>query len=99
MSRNASDALLAFSSAWMSASAAGMQREQVLASWHGAYVEAARQGANGELQPNQVFNPGNEVKFEVPDIAVRNYFMMNDPAQAGEIATVLARLAIVDIDV
>ena len=66
---------------------------------HGAYVEAARQGANGELQPNQVFTPGNEVEFEVPDITVRNYFMMNDPAKAGEIATVLARLAIVDIDV
>lgn len=73
---------------WMSASAAGMQRQRVLADWHNAYVEAAAQGAAGLLQPNQVFNPGNEVEFEVPDITVRNYFMMNEPSKLGEISKV-----------
>ena len=73
---------------WMSASAAGMQRRRVLADWHGAYVEAAAQGRAGQLQPNQVFNPGNEVEFEVPDITVRNYFMMDDSSKGEQVAKV-----------
>lgn len=73
---------------WMSASKAGVHRQRVLADWHNAYMEAAAQGAAGLLQPNQVFNPGNEVEYEVPDITVRNYFMMNEPSKLGEIVKV-----------
>eukprot|EP01050_Picozoa_sp_SAG11_P049261 SAG11_NODE_26816_length_340_cov_1.062241_1_plen_68_part_10 len=62
---------------WMSLSAAGMERERVLSDWHTAYVAAAVQGRAGELQKNRVFNPGNEVENEVPDMLVRNYFMMS----------------------
>ena len=74
---------------WMSASAAGVQRQRVLREWHWAYVEAAAQGRAGQLQPNRVFNPGNEVEFEVPDITVRNYFMIDDPSKGEEVAKVL----------
>jgi hypothetical protein len=85
---------------WMSVSAAGMEREAVLTQWRAGWVDAAAQGAAGQLQPNRVFTPGNEVEFPVPELTVRQYFLTNDePAKRGELATVLERLSFASVQV
>ena len=50
--------------------------------WHESYVEAYRQGVAGELEPNGVFNPKNELFQEVPDQRVRHYFLLDRPNRA-----------------
>jgi hypothetical protein len=85
---------------WVSVSMAGIHRERVLTEWRASFVDAAAQGAAGQLQPNRVYTPGNEVEFEVPDIQVRYYFLEGgDASKAGELATVLQRLAFVGVEV
>eukprot|EP01047_Picozoa_sp_COSAG01_P135885 COSAG01_NODE_66195_length_271_cov_0.563953_2_plen_61_part_00 len=44
--------------------------------------------AQGQLDPNVVFTPGNEVEFPAPAITVRYYFLDNsDLTKAAELAT------------
>ncbi|HET8949540.1 MAG TPA: M14 family zinc carboxypeptidase, partial [Solirubrobacteraceae bacterium] len=38
---------------WTSLSAAAINKERILREWHGAWVEAVRQGEAGELEPNR----------------------------------------------
>ena len=45
------------------------------------YREAYREGAGGELEPNEVFAPGSTLELQVPDETVRHYFMRGDRLQ------------------
>lgn len=78
---------------WVSASQAAINRVSVQVTLHGSIVRAKDMGEAGQLQPNLVYNPGHEVEFEVPDIRVRSYFLLNnDTDKASEVLYVLQRL-------
>ena len=47
--------------------------------WHQSWVEAYHEGVDGTLEPNAVFEPHHELLQHVPDVAVRGYFIANDP--------------------
>ncbi|HEV7934762.1 MAG TPA: M14 family zinc carboxypeptidase [Actinomadura sp.] len=78
---------------WVSLSSAAANREKILREWHQMSVEAYRQGKTGELEPNRVYNPPNQVVTPVPDRKVRHYFLRaDDPAKRAEVQTVVRRL-------
>ena len=56
----------------MSLSAGAVNADDILARWHGAWVEAFRQGQAGQLEPNEIINPGNELVTQVPDRPLRH---------------------------
>ena len=72
----------------------------ILDGWHDGWVEAERQGRAGELEPNEVVQPENEVQQPVPDITVRHYFIRaDDPAKAREMQALVRRLQRMDVRV
>lgn len=78
---------------WVSLSAAADAHRTILNQWHAGYVQAYQQGRAGQLEPNQIFNPGHEVSTPVPARTVRSYFIRaDDPAHAREAAQVIRRL-------
>ncbi|MEN3360361.1 MAG: hypothetical protein V7637_4343, partial [Mycobacteriales bacterium] len=78
---------------WVSLSAAADVRVTILTQWHAGYVQAYQQGLAGQLEPNQIFNPGHEISQPVPARTVRSYFIRaDDPAHAREAAQVIRRL-------
>ncbi len=52
---------------WVSLSAASNARESILKNWAQSFTEAEMQGELGFLQPNFVYNQGNDIVFEVPE--------------------------------
>ncbi|GAA3035757.1 hypothetical protein GCM10017559_74230 [Streptosporangium longisporum] len=85
---------------WVSLSAAAAKKTEILTTWHGMYAEAFKQGLEGRLEPNQVYNPGNEVITQVPDRKVRHYFLRaDDPAKKAETDLVVRRLQRMDVQV
>ncbi len=85
---------------WVSLSAASARKRELLTAWHGAYVEAYQQGRAGVLEPNEIVNPGNELVTQVPDRAVRHYFLRaDDPAKADEVRVLVRRLQRMDVQV
>ncbi|MGH8870112.1 MAG: M14 family zinc carboxypeptidase [Actinomycetes bacterium] len=85
---------------WTSLGAAASDKSQILADWHDAWVEAYEQGQHGELEPNEIVNPGNEVDTEVPSDPVRHYFLpADDPAKEREVTELVRRLQRMDVDV
>ncbi|MFG2245319.1 M14 family zinc carboxypeptidase [Spirillospora sp. NPDC048823] len=78
---------------WVTLSAAARNRHRVLTEWRQMTVDAHDQGKAGELEPNQIYNPPNEVVRQVPDRKVRHYFLRaDDPAKREEVRTVVRRL-------
>ncbi len=72
---------------WVSLSWGAANADDILARWHGAWVEALRQGQAGELEPNEIVNPGNELVTQVPDRPLRHWFLRaDDPAKATRAA-------------
>ena len=85
---------------WTSLSAAAMRRDAILRGWHASWVDAVRQGEAGRLEPNEVFEPGNTVRQQVPDVRVRHYFIRADePAKAREAQALVRRLQRMDVEV
>ncbi|MBB2912308.1 hypothetical protein FHS43_003588 [Streptosporangium becharense] len=85
---------------WVSLSAAAARKTEILTTWHGMYAEAFRQGIEGRLEPNKVYNPGNEVITQVPGRPVRHYFLRaDDPAKKAETDLVVRRLQRMDVQV
>ncbi|GAA3810997.1 hypothetical protein GCM10022226_34320 [Sphaerisporangium flaviroseum] len=85
---------------WVSLSAAASNKESILATWHGMYAEALKQGLAGKLEPNQVYNPGHEVITQVPDRLVRHYFLRaDDPAKKAAVESIVRRLQRMDVKV
>ncbi|MDN5763352.1 MAG: hypothetical protein L0H41_13690 [Microlunatus sp.] len=73
---------------------AGASRHRsILNGWHATYKQAARQGKQCLLQPNKVYNPGNTVQFEVPNVRVCGYFLRSDDrSKRRDLATTVSRL-------
>ncbi|MEU8796977.1 M14 family zinc carboxypeptidase [Spirillospora sp. NPDC048819] len=78
---------------WVTLSAAARNRHRVLTEWRQMTVDAYEQGKAGKLEPNQIYNPPNEVVRQVPDRKVRHYFLRaGDPAEREEVRTVVRKL-------
>ncbi|MFI0409682.1 M14 family zinc carboxypeptidase [Actinomadura sp. 3N508] len=85
---------------WVTLSAAARDRHRILSQWRQMTVDAYAQGKAGKLEPNQVYNPPNQVDRQVPDRPVRNYFLRDDdPAKHDEVRTVVRRLQRMGVDV
>jgi hypothetical protein len=88
-----------FTSMWASLFAGATNRAAVLQAWHDSYVEALSEGENGQLEENNVFEPKHKLYQEVPDIAVRSYFVPNDPDRQYELDLLVRRLQRMDVEV
>jgi len=85
---------------WTSLSAAAARKPSVLEDWHTAWVAARDQGLRGELEPNEVVQPENDVQRDVPDIAVRQCFIRaDDDAKDREVQALVRRLQRMDVEV
>ncbi|MFF5206390.1 M14 family zinc carboxypeptidase [Streptosporangium sp. NPDC000396] len=85
---------------WVSLSAAAARKTEILTTWHQMYAEAMKQGLEGRLEPNKVYNPGNEIITQVPDRRVRHYFLRaDDPAKKAETDLLVRRLQRMDVQV
>lgn len=73
-------------------------RSRILDGYHDQYVEAQRQGEECALEPNAVYNPGNEVQFPVPDLDVCGYFLRADDP-TGQVERVIQRLQRMHVEV
>ena len=49
-------------------------KRKLLTAWIDQWEEAAEQGANGELEPNQIVSPSHTISWEIPDEKVYGYF-------------------------
>ncbi len=87
-----------FVAGWASIEAASDHKEQILNELYGSYVTAIHEGANGELEPNSVNQPGSTVQREVPDIQIRSYFLGAGRAYA-EVARIVGRLMKAGVEV
>ncbi|WP_433326478.1 M14 family zinc carboxypeptidase [Spirillospora sp. CA-294931] len=78
---------------WVSLSAAVADRRKMLTQWRQMTVDAHQQGKAGKLEPNQIYNPPNQVDRPVPDRRVRQYFLRaDDRAKRAEVRTIVRRL-------
>ena len=85
---------------WTSLTQAAVNKEAILRGWHESWVDALEQGERGQLEPNEVFEPGNEVVQEVPDIKVRHYFFRADErGKEREVQELVRRLQRMDVEV
>jgi hypothetical protein len=87
--------------AWTSLSQGALHREEILREYHQAWVEAELQGERGELEPNEVNDPGSTVVRQVPaDLRIRHYFLRaDDPAKGAEVRALVRRLQRMDVEV
>jgi len=83
---------------WASIKAASDHKEQILNELYGSSVTAIHEGANGELEPNSVNQPGSTVQRQVPDIQIRSYFLGAGRAYA-EVARIVGRLMKAGVEV
>lgn len=88
-----------FLAVWTSISALATHKTKVLKQWAGSYREAYREGRKGELEPNQVFEPGNTIKQRVPNFKVRNYFIEPSKQKSAEVQSLIRRLQRMDVKV
>lgn len=85
---------------WVTLSAAARDRHRLLTEWREMAVEAQEQGEAGRLEPNQVYNPGNEVVRPVPDREVRHYFLRDDDrAKHDEVRSIVRKLQRMGVEV
>lgn len=49
-------------------------KSEILKSWIGQWDEAIQQGADGELESNQIVSPSHTITWQVPDQKVYGYF-------------------------
>jgi hypothetical protein len=85
---------------WTSLNQAAANKDSILRDWRASWVEATEQGRQGVLEPNAVYEPGNEVLQQVPDIRVRHYFLRADqPAKTREVRSLVRRLQRMDVEV
>jgi hypothetical protein len=66
---------------WTTLRTAAEAKEDILGQYYAAHLAALDQASRGELEQNEVYEPGNDVESEVPDMPVRHYFL--PPAGSG----------------
>ncbi|HLR97235.1 MAG TPA: M14 family zinc carboxypeptidase [Jiangellaceae bacterium] len=89
-----------YTAIWSTLMAAGERDADLLREWRSEHVTAYEQGAEGELEPNQLYYEGDDIENPVPDINVRHYFLRtDDPADAEGVQRLVRRLQRIDVDV
>ena len=89
-----------FTSMWASVFAGASHRGTVLQEWHASFVEAYRQGVDGELEENDVFERRHDLYQQVPSQRMRHYFISPFPLErAYERQLLVRRLQRMGVDV
>ena len=88
-----------FTSIWASIAAGAAARASVLEGWHASFVGAYQEGLAGQLEPNAVFEPKHDLYQPVPNVTVRDYFLLDDPNRAAESQLLVRRLQRMDVQV
>ena len=88
-----------FTSIWASLAAGAAARDQVLADWHESWADAYQQGAAGELDSNNVYEPKHKLYQQVPDQTIRGFYLLDDPDRAFELDLLIRRLQRMGVDV
>jgi hypothetical protein len=84
---------------WTTLFTAAANKASILEGWHDSWVQALQEGERGELEPNEVVQPENEVQQQVPDIRVRHYFLRTDAGKRREVQALVRRLQRMDVRV
>ncbi|MBA3552976.1 MAG: hypothetical protein H0W27_08935 [Actinobacteria bacterium] len=85
---------------WTTLETAAENREDILREYYDAYVTALEEGEAGELEPNRTYQPGQELDQQVPNLAIRHYFLPPETSRAHpETATLVERLLDTDVEV
>jgi hypothetical protein len=87
-----------FVAGWTSLGVAAEHREEILGEYYEAHATAVRDGRRGRLEPNQVFQEGNEVARKVPGEPVRHYFIQATRALPS-VTSVIRHLLEMDVEV
>ena len=61
--------------------------ERVLRTWRATFVQAKEQGEQCQLQPNKIYNPGNELLRPVPDRKVCGYFLLGNSLETRRVVS------------
>jgi hypothetical protein len=86
-----------FTIAWSTVRAAATNKDSILSQYYTAHVEAIQQGENGQLQPNQLYRPGEVINL-VPTDPIRHYFIPNDRSYSN-VARMIDRLLKFNVEV
>jgi Zinc carboxypeptidase len=79
--------------------AAASDKNAILEDWHASWVEAAQEGEQGTLEPNEIFQKGHRLIEQAPTGAVvRHYFLRDDPSKAYEVQRLIRRLQRMDVE-
>ncbi|MFL6054999.1 MAG: M14 family zinc carboxypeptidase [Actinoallomurus sp.] len=87
-----------FNTQWATTGWAADNKREILRGYYKVWQDALAEGRSGTLEPNEVVQPTNEVKFQVPDIKVRSYFLLPDH-QLGDTRRLVERLRDMDVEV
>ena len=71
---------------------------EILTGWHDAWVTAEREGEAGQLEPNEIVQPGNTVQQPVPDISRCCSYFLRGPG-GDRVARLVRRLQRMDVEV
>ncbi|MBN8867428.1 MAG: hypothetical protein J0H98_07725 [Solirubrobacterales bacterium] len=71
-------------------------KTKILGAWVDQWYEAIQQGANGELEPNQIVSPSHSIVWDVPAEKVYGYFYKpnNHDGDAAKMISVLQRAGV-----
>jgi hypothetical protein len=84
---------------WSMLATAAANRRKLLRQLHDTYVIALDEGRRGQLEPNRTYEPHSRPVRPVDDRKVRHYFIEDDPRKAREIAKLVRRLQLMDVEV
>ncbi|MGH2739598.1 MAG: M14 family zinc carboxypeptidase [Actinomycetota bacterium] len=87
-----------FVAGWTSLRVAAKHKRAILADYYEAHRQAMREGAQGRLEPNRVFQEGSTLVRKVPRDRVGHYFI--DPTRAeADAGRVIDRLLTMDVEI
>ncbi|WDZ83541.1 M14 family zinc carboxypeptidase [Micromonospora cathayae] len=87
-----------FHTQWSTLGWAAANRHELLTDYYRIWVDALAQGRAGTLEPNEVVQPTNEVRFPVPAVPIRSYFLLPD-RQLADVRQLVERLRRMDVEV
>ncbi len=76
-----------FTSALTTLFTAATHHEKVLRTWRATFVQAEQQGEQCQLQPNKIYNAGNELLRTVPDREVCGYFLLGNSLETRRVVS------------
>lgn len=87
-----------FNTQWATLGWAAANRRALLDGYYKIWTDALAEGRAGTLEPNEVLQPADKVRFPVPDIKIRSYFLMPG-RQLADVRGLVERLRRMDVEV